>query len=225
LENGDILSSYEIIIKNGFGRACQFSPPVTQSIKRMKYILFILIFLILASLAMAGENYECIYYQNDAQDLVTEKSCLTYTENVRNKDAGGDALISKKVADSALYDENGIGFLYSPVGVFYFTKSGLARKTMYFDNGPDYFSEGLARTEWNGKIGFFDKKLSIVIEPRFDFAFPFHNGLAAVCNGCTQKKLGEHTVIVGGKWGAINVKGEIVVPICHSKSELEAFLK
>lgn len=202
------------------------STPVGEKcVKHMKYLHAILIVLILAGLAIAGDGYECSYYQNDVQDIVTEKSCLTYSENVRNEVTAGDALISKKVTAKASYDENGLGFLYSPVGVFYFTKSGLVRKTIYFDNGPDYFNEGLARTEWNGKIGFFDKKLSIVIAPRFDFAFPFNNGLAAVCKNCTPKKIGEHTIIDGGKWGAINTKGVIVRPIIYSKSELDALLE
>jgi hypothetical protein len=191
----------------------------------MKYLYSILIVLLLATPALAGDSYECSYFLNDKQDLVAEKSCLTYSENFRNEITGGDALISKKVAVNAAYDENGLGILYSSVGVFYFTKSGMVRRTIYFDNGPDYFREGLARTKWKGKIGFFNKELSIVIEPRYDFAFPFNNGLAIVCNGCTQQRDKEHTDLIGGKWGAINTKGEIVKPISFSKSELETLQK
>lgn len=198
---------------------------LAQGVKRMKYIHSILIILILGRIAIAGDDYECSYYKNNVQELVTEKGCLFYSVNIHNKVTGGDALISNKVLANASYDENGLGFLYSSVGIFYFTKSGLARRTIIFDNGPDYFKDGLARTEWNGKIGFFDKKLSIVIQPNFDFAFPFDNGLSVVCNGCTQKKLGEHTMMVGGKWGAINKAGGIVKPIIYSESDLKALLK
>ncbi len=191
----------------------------------MKYLHPILILFLFAAPAFAGNSHECSYYQKDAQDLVHEEHCLTYPGNVRDKTTGGDALVSGKVIASASYDENGLAFLLSPVGVFYFTRSGLARRTLHFDNGPDYFKEELARTERNGKVGFFDRKLSIVIEPRYDFAFPFHNGLAVVCNGCTRKKSGEHTALVGGKWGAINTRGEIVRPIIFTKTELEALLE
>jgi WG containing repeat len=193
--------------------------------KRMKYLLTLLTILILAGPAFSANSYECSYYQKDSQEMAVEKSCLTYSENTGNKTGGGDAAVSGKVAARASYDENGLGFLYSPAGVFYFTRSGFARKTLSFDNGPDYFREGLARTEQNGKIGFFDRTLSVVIEPRYDFAFPFHHGLAVVCNGCTQKKSGEHTVVVGGAWGAINTKGAIVKPVAFSRAELEGLLR
>ncbi len=191
----------------------------------MKKLFPILILLFFANTVIAEDSYECSYYQDGVQDLVTEINCLTYSKNVRNKVTGGDALISNKVAISASYDENGLGYLYSPVGVFYFTKKGFVRKTLYYDNGPDYFRNGVARTEWNGKIGFFDKKLSIVIEPPYDCAFPFENDLSTVCVGCTQNNLGEHTEMIGGKWGTINRKGEIVHPIVNSKPELENLLK
>jgi hypothetical protein len=191
----------------------------------MKKIYLIIIFLFLANIVIAEDGYECSYYQDSFQDLVSEESCITYSKNVRNKVTGGDALISKKVAISASYDANGLGYLYSPVGVFYFTRAGLVRKTLFYDNGPDYFSDGLARTEWNEKIGFFDTKLALVIEPQFDFAFPFDNGISMVCIGCTKKNIGEHTEIVGGKWGAINPKGEIIHPIIYSKHELQNILK
>ena len=174
---------------------------------------------------MAEDNYECTYSKSNEKDLVTERNCLSYSEGVRNQVTGGDALISKKVCATAFYDENGLGHLYSSVGVFSFTKSGLVRKTLNYDNGPDYFENGMARTEWKQKIGFFDKKLSIVIEPKYEFAFPFKNGLSRVCIGCSQRRVGEHIEIVGGKWGAINVKGEIVQPIVYSKSELETRLE
>ena len=191
----------------------------------MKRFSAVLIFLFLTGFATAGTRYECSYFQHNGQNLLTEAKCLTYMEDALHKKSEGDALISRNVVINASYDENGLAYLFSPVGIFYFTKSGLARKALNFDNGPDYFSNGMARTERNGKIGFFDKKLSIVIEPRYDFAYPFKNGISIVCLGCIRKKDGEHTKIVGGKWGAINIKGEIIQSIVHSESELKALLK
>jgi hypothetical protein len=63
------------------------------------------------------------------------------------------------------------------------------------------------------KIGFINNKLEVVIEPRFDFAYPFENGKARVCNGCTKKQNGEHYMIVGGKWGVIDQSGKLISPI------------
>lgn len=42
------------------------------------------------------------------------------------------------------------------------------------------FSEGLAVVEKNGKMGYIDKTGKIVIEPKYDAAYPFIDGRAAV---------------------------------------------
>ena len=97
--------------------------------------------------------------------------------------------------------------------VFYVSKSGKAIRTFFFDNGADYFEEGLARTISKGKFRFINEKLEVVIEPRFDFAFPFENGKARVCNGCTKKRDGEHYMMVGGKWGVIDRSGKLISPM------------
>ncbi len=164
------------------------------------------------SAAFAGGiegRYDCSYYRAGGGDLVTEHNCLIYPATPRD-DASGDATVSKAVTSVAAYDKDGLAYLFSPAGLFYFTRTGTCRKTLPYDNGPDYFSEGLARFEHNGTIGFIDKSLSVVIESRYDFAYPFRNGLSVVCIGCVAKKSGEHTEMVGGKWGLINRKGEIV---------------
>jgi len=82
-----------------------------------------------------------------------------------------------------------------------------------FDNGPDYFREGLARYIENDKIGFYDPAGNIAIPALYDFAFPFSEGLAIVCMGCNRKKMGEHSSISSGKWGFINKEGKLVIPL------------
>lgn len=97
-----------------------------------------------------------------------------------------------------MYDRNG-KFLYQP---------------FLYDNGADYFSEGLRRLVKNGKVGFADRNGKIVIEAEHDFAFPFNYGYAAFCDGCDWEKTNdEHRSVVGGKWGVMNVKGETVQPL------------
>ena len=55
---------------------------------------------------------------------------------------------------------------------------------MAFDNGPDYFVEGLSRCVDNGKVGFVNLQGAIVIQPQWDWASPFNYGYASACNGC-----------------------------------------
>ncbi len=90
------------------------------------------------------------------------------------------------------------------------------------DNGPDGFSEGLARfvDEGNsgpdgssGKLGFFDETGARTISARFVFVTPFASGRAAFCVDCKRQCEAEHCSVVGGKWGLIDRTGtEVVLP-------------
>jgi hypothetical protein len=96
-------------------------------------------------------------------------------------------------------------------------RDGRMAPVLRFDNGPDPLVEGLARTLRDGKIGFLNPSLETVIPPVWDFAFPFENGRAIVCRGCTLKADGEHTSVEGGQWGAIDRTGMVVVPLAQRK--------
>jgi hypothetical protein len=104
--------------------------------------------------------------------------------------------------------------------LLYVIASGKTAPALWFDNGADYFVEGLARTTRSGKIGFVDEGLVEVIAAVWEFAFPFESGLAVVCNGCRSEPVGEHREVVGGDWGYIDSRGEVVVPLSHSRDEL-----
>lgn len=93
---------------------------------------------------------------------------------------------------------------------YYVRKDGKYRETLTYDNGADPFSDGLARTKIDGKIGFFNTNLDIVLKPIYDFAFPFYNGVAEICTGCQEKEDGEHTMLDGGKWQKINRDGLVI---------------
>jgi hypothetical protein len=116
--------------------------------------------------------------------------------------------------------KNGLAEVFVGDKVFYISETGKAVRTHLYDNGADYFVEGLARTLWKGKFGYMDQSLNVVIKPEYDFAFPFENGIAVVCKGCRAKGKGEHQSLVGGKWGVIDKSGAIVIPLKQSKAEL-----
>lgn len=108
------------------------------------------------------------------------------------------------------------GFMYDHKGNFLF-------HPFWFDNGPDYFSEGLMRIVGdNNKVGFADKKGNIVIAPLYDESSPFHYGYADFCNGCYKERISEHDfkfhTTEGYSNGYINKKGEVVVPSDKPKS-------
>ena len=103
----------------------------------------------------------------------------------------------------------------------YLNAAGVVVPVLPFDNGADPFVEGLARTSVGGKIGFIDESLRVVIPATWTFAFPFENGRAVVCEGCELHDVGDgHREVVGGRWGAIDRNGEVVVPVIHTRENL-----
>jgi len=112
-------------------------------------------------------------------------------------------------------EKNAWGYVYDRKGNFLY-------RPFFYDNGADYFSEGMRRFVKNGKVGFADRNGTVVIKPEYDFASPFNYGYAAYCNGCDWEKTEEeHKAIVGGTWGVINFKGEIVQPVAKSENTIE----
>ena len=77
-----------------------------------------------------------------------------------------------------------------------------------FDNGDDYFCEGLQRiVSEDGKIGFADSLGNVVIEPRFAFAFPFENGYAKVTDKGKREPEGEYWRWISDSWYYIDHDG------------------
>lgn len=78
----------------------------------------------------------------------------------------------------------------------------------WYDNGPDYISEGLFRIKKNEKIGYANKDGEIMIKPRFDCAFPFQNGKAKVSVDCETVFEGEYRRWESKNWFYIDKQGK-----------------
>lgn len=99
-----------------------------------------------------------------------------------------------------------------------------------FDNWADDFSDGLVRTAVSGKYGFANRKGRIVITAAYDWASPFEDGHAQVCNHCQamcatsggvveERSLPhgcEHSFMAGGEWFKINKKGRVLARLPHT---------
>ena len=56
----------------------------------------------------------------------------------------------------------------------------------------------------------------VVVNPKYDAIFPYHDGLAAVAVGSKTVRPAddpEHEYTVGGKWGFIDKQGNEVIPL------------
>jgi len=98
-------------------------------------------------------------------------------------------------------------------GCYWVNRDGKMAQVLGIEGSADDFSQGLARHKKNGKIGFIDESLKIVITPKYDFAFPFEgNQTAAVCTGCKDASgpNDDHGKLVGGSWYLINKSGKVL---------------
>lgn len=93
---------------------------------------------------------------------------------------------------------------------YYVRKDGKIIQTLTYENGADPFADGLARTKVNGKIGFFNSNLDMVLKPIYDFAFPFYKGKAEICMGCKEKIEAGVPILTGGKWKKIDRNGLVI---------------
>ena len=95
-------------------------------------------------------------------------------------------------------------------------------KVFVYDNGPDYPKEGFIRIIGRGnKLGFANMEGKILVFPKYDAAYPFSGGLAAVCKGCIIHKdiSGDYSEWINGKWGFIDNTGKIIIPFEYDKVE------
>ena len=115
-------------------------------------------------------------------------------KELQNLDFSQDEVISVKIKEQ----------------FYYVRKDGKIISTLTYDGKADEFSDGLARTRTAGKVGFFNSNLEIVLKPIYDFAFPFHNGIAEICMGCKEKNEDGTSMLDGGKWKKINRKGLVI---------------
>jgi WG containing repeat len=82
-------------------------------------------------------------------------------------------------------------------------------KVFPYDNGPDYYSDGLFRILKNNKIGYaISATGKIIIKPQFDCAYPFENGLAQVSTDCKKQTRAEHSTWVSNNWFYIDKTGK-----------------
>lgn len=129
------------------------------------------------------------------------------------KNALDVTVIDPKYKYAQQFTGYGIAAVVDDSGWVYIDKQGNDLIRPYvIDNGPDYFSHGLARYKSHNKIGYFNEKGEIEIEAQFDFVRSFADSLAAVCKGCNLIQKGEYTDVSGGKWGFINLQGELIFP-------------
>lgn len=113
------------------------------------------------------------------------------------------------------FDTEGLAGLFIDGASYYVNPQGVALKVLTFDNGPDYFAEGLVRAWVGERVGYYDKHFNQVIAPDYDWGTPFENGVAEVCRGCRRgpSDADGHWAMEGGAWGRIDRSGKLLEPL------------
>ena len=106
-----------------------------------------------------------------------------------------------------LIDENGKFFVFDADGKPY--PETLARSVYYIDGSYRFFKSGMARAENNGAWGYVGYDGNLAVDYRYEDADEFNGEFAAV-------KL-------GGKWGVISKKGEMIVPPAFDRIYVENY--
>lgn len=125
----------------------------------------------------------------------------------------GNVLLKAKYSFATPFNKYGTAFINNPES-HQFEMISIQGQTlaimMAYDNGPDYFSDGLARFIENNQTGFINISGKKIIPAHFSFAYPFKNGKARVTQKIQSTKMGEHTIICSYSWGEIDKMGALV---------------
>lgn len=177
-----------------------------------------LIFLIISCSASAEDFQKCVYTPKATEKDSSMMSkifqdCASYKNGVLN--------IAKAHLASLNFNKDNMADFYTAGKYFYVKPDGQFLAVLFYDNGPDYYKEGLVRALHNGKIAYYNMDFKLVLAPAYDRAWPFREGRALVCKGCAlvESADSEHRSVEGGVWGYINKAGKEVVPVKYTSPE------
>ncbi len=192
----------------------------------LRNFLYLAIFLELVSCRNYIERELTNYQYHDIENsdavllepliAVTNEEYLQYGSNVAFVNIQGDTIMPfGKFAyfgtDTLRYYAN---VLIHPNDSTYGRTVGVNRNgdilfdLVWFDNGPDYFNEGLTRVERNGKMGYANEKGEVVIPCQYAYARWFENGVAEVTFEAKEfRDLDEHLRVESDSWFEIDKHG------------------
>jgi|GEM_PF-6876155 len=168
-----------------------------------------------ATVQPAAAAYECDCAVPVDGELRRRPDCLHREGAVYRMDPRAVAAFGQSTSDSPFE-------AWSQCGVFHVRRDGRALPTHLFDNGPDPFCSGLARYVVDGKLGYMNRALEVVVPATYDFAFPFDGERGPVCNQCAFQSDGEHTAVSCASCGAVDKDGKLTVPLQLSSEALFA---
>jgi hypothetical protein len=156
----------------------------------------------------------CRFIPNDSAGVNRATDCAVQKE--------GRIQISQAALSKMSFSADGLARAFIKHRWYYIKKDGTTLPVITYDNGADYFSEGLVRSRVASKIAYFDTQFKQVIPAKYDWGWPFEDGKALVCTGCVESAPDSdgHMTMKGGRWGYIDRNGRQIVTVTHLREEL-----
>jgi len=108
----------------------------------------------------------CVYTGAEAPEDPTPE--LSEHPGCAGIDPDGRPRIAPSHLVAAQYDD-GLASMFIAGDWYYVQPDGTPLRVITYDNGPDYWAEGLVRLGRNGKIAYADRDFEVVIPPRYDW--------------------------------------------------------
>lgn len=209
----------------------QTTPPtlnVMMHYKKMKIFQLIVLSFSFISFFSCGQKpitkvTDYKYYDKSQSDTIvaegliaiTDEEFLQYGSRITYLNKKGDTIIPfDKYAylgtDTMIHFANVMEFGSSGRWIAIDRNQNVLYDIVPFDNGPDYFKEGLVRVKRNGKMGFANRYGQIVIPCKYDFVWWFEDGKAKVTYNAREIKdqYGDYTRIESDEWFYIDKNGK-----------------
>lgn len=137
------------------------------------------------------EDDICAYFNENGEEIITKGKYMMYLTDTFTTMAR--VLSSEK------------GF----IGIN--QKEEVLFKIFPYDNFADEPSEGTFRIMNGDKLGLADMTGKIIIPTNYVGLYPMQQGRVVFCEGCSKEQDGEHFFWKGGKWGAFDKNGKIII--------------
>ncbi|WP_430811898.1 MULTISPECIES: WG repeat-containing protein [unclassified Carboxylicivirga] len=195
-----------------------------NKMKCLKFIIVSFLAIISCKQHSDSEHSNCQYFDKTSVDTsaadmliaITDEDYLQYGARIAFVNADKDTIIPygkytylgsdtlKHYANVMVYKNDSLHGRFVAID----RNENILYDIVFFDNGPDYFHEGLVRVLRNGKMGFANKYGQVVIPCEYDFARRFKNGKAEVTYRATQfLDSEEHKQVLSDEWFQIDKSG------------------
>lgn len=128
------------------------------------------------------------------------------------QDARGKVVVKPRFEFAEYFRNDGLAGVVENGNWSYINCEGKTFQVISIDNGPDLFSEGLARFREGNRYGYLNRRGEVVIPAQFDSAEAFCKGVASTGSDCSAVRSGDYTALSCVKWAYIDKAGRTVTP-------------